>query len=257
MLHADLAAVAETLERGSTHALALGDGRLERARVLLSLALRAEMKAEEARIAHAICCGGNAHAGVPILAPVLGQWRALAPAAELEATVGKLATRRFAFDDSMQLAAASVQPASPAVAVDGSLPPCGEPFAGWKKPTAADVEALVNNSFFKKDSEAACNDATTGRGLLAPPAVGLSSCDLLAALVQLLLSDPFCPSGFTPEMLVVFLGCLRGGSGGATASGPAAARPPPSTSSAVDRPRSWAGARTPDQPPAVSSNTLG
>jgi len=174
---------------------ALRNCEFERARILLALALKADGAAEEARVCEA--CSGEVAREVPALRGILGLWGRLAPKHEVEASTARLAGRRFAFESHE----AQVDESKPHGVAAGN-----EPFPEWPKPRDPDVNALIEREFFRRGEEGA---AGVERTLLHNEALGLSTCDLLAALVQLVLADPFCPTGFTPEMLVAFLGCLR------------------------------------------------
>ena len=189
-------------------AAALQTKEWERARMLLSIAVRAEGSLETTRL-RAACLSGSVPRHAPILGPVLGHWKVLAPRDQFDANAKRLEGRRFAYDTEL---AASPAPAD----ADGAVPagldndgPSGEPFPDHQKPKSADTKALLENSFFQRDAEQAHRDAVEARSLLAPPSIGMSTCDLLAALVQLMLSEPFCPQGFAAEMMVEFLACLR------------------------------------------------
>jgi hypothetical protein len=81
-----------------------------------------------------------------------------------------------------------------------------QPYPQWAKPTDAEVSTVLTGSFFHNDVQEARKAFESGDGLLLKHARGASSCDLLAALVQLLLSAPFSPDGFCADMLVGLLG---------------------------------------------------
>ena len=166
---------------------ALHSNHLERARILLAIALRAEISDEEARLSAALA-GGRARPTTinRKLAPLLPLWQKEQP--ERAPGVEKLASRIFAY-----------------AAADDD-----EPFASYAKPTPTDAATLITNSFFRKDAERVQADAASGRGLLPPQAVGATTCDLVAALVQLLLAAPFAPCiGFASDMLLALLAALR------------------------------------------------
>ena len=71
----------------------------ERARVLLALALREEMRLENERLAQFIA-SATVITAMPLLAPIVQQWEAHAPPAQREPTIGRWRDRRFAFADA-------------------------------------------------------------------------------------------------------------------------------------------------------------
>ena len=166
-------------------ATALRGGEIERSRILLAIALRAELAREEATLRDAVLRDGITPC-TPILLPLVAVWEELAPP-ERVVGVKRIAQRTFAF-----------------VGLDAS-----EPFPSHAKPTPADAQALVESTFFKKDAQRVEEDVAAGRGLLLPQAIGATSCDLVAALVQLLLAAPFAPGGFTADMLLALIAALR------------------------------------------------
>lgn len=223
--------LAAALTTGTEQALRAGN--YEAARILLAIALRADGDAENARIREAFQ-HGSAQLAQPILRRLVRLWDTLASREQYEGSLARHAIRRFAFEletaptDSpiienplppapveVEADAAAASTAgnvnAPAAADGSALAAVGKetPFPHWRMPKATDVDALLSGGLFKRDQERTSADAASGRSLLRPEAVGLSSCNLLAALVQLLLADPFSPAGFTPELFVAFLGCLR------------------------------------------------
>ena len=171
---------------------ALRSGEFERARILLALALRAELRDEERRILSA-CAGGHQTASRQLLLRLLALWKELAPLAEYEASTSQFKGREFAYGASDL--EAEGQPA--------------QPFPSWQKPGPDDAEALLAGSFFKRDAERAREDAAAGKSLMLSELSGTTSCDLLAVLVQLLLGAPFAPGGFAADMLRALLDSLR------------------------------------------------
>ena len=181
-------------------AAALRGGEFERARIILAIAQRAEAKEEERRLRAAFETTHSpetAAARVNLLSPLLELWSELAPQAQREASVGRLASRVFAFSSADDEQAASTQP-----------------FPQHARPTTADAEELLQKSFFKRDAERARQDAAACKSLLLPELSGASSCDLVAVLVQLILGAPFAPAGFAADMLGALLGPLRHATGG-------------------------------------------
>ena len=78
-----------------------------------------------------------------------------------------------------------------------------EPYPLWAAPTAAQLKRHLSASLFSA--------ADAGRPtLLAEDARGATSCDLLAALVQLLLGAPFAPASSGAEVLLDVVDELRG-----------------------------------------------
>lgn len=224
--------LAAALTTGTEQALRAGN--YEAARILLAIAIRADGDAENARIREAFQ-HGSVQLAQPILRRLVRLWDTLASREQYEGSLARHAIRRFAFEletaptDSpiienplppapvveVEEDAAAASTAgnvnAPAAAGGSAFAAVGKesPFPHWRMPKATDVDALLSGGLFKRDQERTSADAASGRSLLRPEAVGLSSCNLLAALVQLLLADPFSPSGFTPELFVAFLGCLR------------------------------------------------
>ena len=169
---------------------ALRGSSLERARILFAIALRAELAAEEERV-HAAFADGGAQppiAHIPLLPPLLEVWRELAPP-ERAANVERLAARSFAFG--------------------GTDATATEPFPSYDKPAPTDAAAMLANNFFQRDAQRRMEEAAAGKGLLLPESIGATSCDLVAALVQLLLGAPFAPCGFTADMLLALIPSLR------------------------------------------------
>ena len=193
----------------SESADALRAGELERARILFAIALRAELVEEEARLRRAVHGDAPpAHEGAqPILRPLLEVWQEFAPP-ERAANAKRLAARVFAFADAT----------------------ASEPFPSHSKPVPTDAAALLANTFFSRDAQRVHEEFAAGRGLLLPEMVGATTCDLVAALVQLLLGAPFAPRGFAADMLLALVGALRFAT--AKAQGDTASDAP--TSSATD-----------------------
>ena len=216
--------LAAALTTGTEQALRAGN--YEAARILLAIALRADGDAENARIREAFQ-HGSVQLAQPILRRVVRLWNTLASREQYEGSLARHAMRRFAFEletapTESQIIENPLPPApgddatagninAPAAADGSALAAVRKegPFPHWQMPKATDVDALLSSGLFTRDQERTSADAASGRSVLRPEAVGLSSCNLLAALVQLLLADPFSPAGFTPELFVAFLGCLR------------------------------------------------
>ena len=173
----------------SATADALQAGELERARILFAISLRTELEAEETRLNAAVLADGRPPPNLftpPLFPAIVDVWRQFAPA-ERTANVERLASRTFAFSDATAT----------------------EPFPTHAKPVPTDAATLLANSFFQRDSQRIAEEAAAGRGLLHREAVGASSCNLVAALVQLLLGAPFAPGGFSADMLLAFMASLR------------------------------------------------
>lgn len=171
---------------------ALCSKEFERARILLAIGLRAELREEERRILLA-CAGQPLDSGQRLLDPLLALWEEYAPPAELETSTKQFKGRIFAFSVSD-------------TETEGHS---SQPFADWPKPRPEDAEALLSGSFFKRDAERAREDAAAGKSLLLSELAGVTNCDLLAVLVQLLLGAPFAPGGFAADMLPPLLAALR------------------------------------------------
>ena len=173
MADADAAAMTEALILSGSEA-ALGAGEYDRARMLLSLALRIDSHMETLRLDAALGrCADPVPSNPPLLARLLRQWDTLAPPEQREPTVRGCSERRFALAPQAEGSAAPEAPE--------------EPYPLWAAPTAAQLKRQISASLF---SSADVGQPT----LLAADARGATSCDLLAALVQLLLGAPFAPA---------------------------------------------------------------
>ena len=182
-------ALRSALVDGTAHALHAAE--YGRANILLSLALRAEMLREELALDAEIQSTREAWMAEPLLAQVLQLWNDSATEEQRTiSAVAKLARRPFAFT------------------VAGEQ----QPFAGWPRPCVEDVDHLLSATFFQRDVTRVKQEAADGKGLLLPELVGTSTCDLVAALVQLLLCSPFSPGGFAADMLGAFVDALRSAS---------------------------------------------
>ena len=146
---------------------ALTAGEYDRARMLLGLALRIDTRREARRVDAALGRCSAPPPCEPLLARLLQQWEALAPPEQREPSVRGWRERHFAFA--------------------GEEPP-EQPYPQWAAPTVAQLEQHLASSLF---SGAAKSERAT---LLAREARGATTCDLLAALVQLLMGAPFAPA---------------------------------------------------------------
>ena len=96
MADADAAAMTEALILSGSEA-ALGAGEYDRARMLLSLALRIDSHMETLRLDAALGrCADPVPSNPPLLARLLRQWDTLAPPVQREPTVRGCSERRFA-----------------------------------------------------------------------------------------------------------------------------------------------------------------
>ena len=208
----------ESLLRATTES-ALEAGDFERARALLSIALKYDLavEADELRTAFVTQTHTPSLRSTAVR-PLLQLWNDRAPPEQRDASFERLAARPAAYDrDAIGSQETSLAlPALPA-----------QPFRSWARPTHDEIDAMLQNSVFKRGADRSEQEAEEGRGLLSPDAVGKTSCDLVAALVQLLLGAPFSPNGFGDDMLLALLDALRiavsdgGGAAGASADGTA------------------------------------
>ncbi|KAL1503374.1 hypothetical protein AB1Y20_011425 [Prymnesium parvum] len=165
---------------GATHG-AIDRYDLERARMLLALAHRADRAAEASHV-HSRLLSLAPPPASSVLSPLVDVWRERMPSRLYEAHAAPLAAHTPAYLS-----------APPAAAADAEEGPLDQPYPQWAEPSSASVDALLGSSLFHADAEEARRAHAAAEGLLPAHARGSSSCDLLAALVQLSLAAPFSP----------------------------------------------------------------